>query len=142
MKYPVIVFAVLMMAVSCKTSKETVTTSTEATLTVPKKGDKPVSSVNRPIYPLYISFFSRSSGIDHKVKEEYDKFILQFESDNKLKLKVEIIKWGREGEIDMCFMLSDISKKKQKDFILKSKEILGKSDTVYIYEDAVCARQK
>jgi len=144
MKLPAIVLVALVISVSCKTSKDT----SSSTNTVKSDGaDKieqssPDEPVNDSIYRLYISFFSRASGIDGKVKVAFDAFIVKFESDNKLKIEYETVRWGREGEIDMCFKLDELSKKKQEEFVVKSKEILSKSDRVYVYENAICRRKR
>ena len=49
-------------------------------------------------YSLVVSFISIGQGVDSKAIEQYDEFIAQFEKDNKVKINLEKVPWGREGE--------------------------------------------
>ena len=87
-------------------------------------------------YHLLVSFTSRSSGIDHKAKNQFDEFIKKFESDNNLTIEYEQVISGREGEVDYCFDLSKLSKSKQKTFISKSKALLtAATKQIQIYKE-------
>lgn len=132
---------------SCKTSKDSTVSSKPAISAKSDEHDKIKQTsteklVNDTIYRLYVSFFSRASGIDHKVKESFDEFIVKYESDNNLKIEYEVVKWGREGEIDYCFQLNNLSKKQQGKFITETRKILETSKLVHIRENAECIYKK
>lgn len=85
-------------------------------------------------YGLVVSFYSPGNGIDRKMKNAYIDFIGSY----KVKINYETIKWGKEGEVDFCIALTELSKKQKKDFVQKSKELLAESTKVHIYEGAPC----
>jgi hypothetical protein len=109
-----------------KTPKQTTNTSSNTA---------PVDSAN---YRFIASFFSPGNGTDHDTKEKYDKFLLN----SYPSVIYERIGWGREGEYDLCFKLSELSAKEQLKFIEKSKEILNKSDRVNVLENVPCQHKK
>ena len=42
--------------------------------------------------------------------------------------------WGREGEVNFCFMLNELNKDNQEKFILESKNLLSNSTRVRFKE--------
>lgn len=69
------------------------------------------------IYRLSVSFISIGAGIDRKAKPQYSKYIIEFAQKNKIKLNCEIVNWGREGEVDYCFELTELDEKQQELFL-------------------------
>ncbi|MEI6879916.1 MAG: hypothetical protein WCK82_01055 [Bacteroidota bacterium] len=93
-------------------------------------------------YRFSVSFISIGSGIDKQSKHKYDQYITEYEQKNKLQLSYETTNWGREGEVDYCFKLTELDKKKQKLFIIETKEILKTSSLVRYKENITCRQNK
>ncbi len=87
---------------------------------------------------LVISFYSICCGIDHKAQDELDKFIRRYEKTKRKQLTKTSARWGREGEIDYCLKLSELSPREQKRFISQVRLLLKKSKLVRINENAAC----
>lgn len=81
-----------------------------------------------------VSFYSMASGIDTKVNEEFVNFLDAYPK----KINYEPKHWGREGEIDYCLSLIELSPTEQTEFIKKAKAILAKSSLVHQKENAQC----
>ncbi|MBI4931886.1 MAG: hypothetical protein HY841_14080 [Bacteroidetes bacterium] len=88
-------------------------------------------------YPLVISFYSKGGGIDSKVNGEFEKFLTSYSK----KIVYEPTHWGREGEVDYCLKLSELSTAEQTDFVKKAKEVLSKSALVHINENTACVHK-
>lgn len=84
-------------------------------------------------FQFIVSFISTGAGIDKTAKKQFEQFITEFENTNKLKLNIVITKWGREGEVKYCFVLKDLERKLQEDFISKTKNTLKQSNLVRYY---------
>ncbi len=89
---------------------------------------------------LSISFFSIGSGIDYQKKIEYDKFIENFQKNEKVSLVVAKSNWGKEGEEDYCIDLKTLSKNKQEKFIEGSKQLLSTGAHIRITEVDSCSK--
>ncbi|MEX2364687.1 MAG: hypothetical protein WD597_13735 [Balneolaceae bacterium] len=134
MKTLIYLLAIVALAVSCNSTKN----ATDKNTTV-----STAQNTNMPdtIYRLSVSFISIGAGTDKKAKQQYDQYIIQYEQKNKIKLNYEIVNWGREGEIDYCFKLSELNKNQQDQFVTETKEILKSSSLVRFKENTTC-RQK
>lgn len=87
---------------------------------------------------LVISFTSICCGIDHEAKQKLDDFIKQYEKAKGKPLTKSAVHWGKEGEIDYCLQLSELSRKQQKTFISQVRSLIGKSKLVDIKDNAAC----
>jgi hypothetical protein len=87
---------------------------------------------------LAVSFYSICCGIDQKAKEDLDKFIARYEKSKRKRLKKVETHWGREGEIDYCFKLKELSRRDQTRFISQVRTLLKSSKLVHINENATC----
>ncbi len=112
------------------TDKKTTTSTTQNTITTDTN------------YRFSVSFISIGAGTDKKAKQQYDHYITEYEQKNKVKLNYEITNWGREGEVDYCFKLVELDKKKQELFIIETKEILKSSSLVRYKENMTCRQKK
>ncbi len=103
-------------------------------------GFAPISKAQTaaPTSRLVVSFYSICCGIDNEAKESFDKFIKQYEKTKRKKLAKAESHWGREGEIDYCFQLSELSRSEKKKFISKVRMLLKSSKLVHINENATC----
>lgn len=92
------------------------------------------TGANDEKYRLIISFFSIGEGINLKTNEEFEKFLSSYTP----KIKHELITWGREGEKDYCFKLTELTDVQQEEFVRKAKEVTTKK--VHIKENEKCTR--
>lgn len=111
---------VMLFAVSCKCHKNQDSNATG------KTGDT---------YRLIVSFISKGAGIDTKSQDAIASYLKTFNTINKVDIKPEIVKWGKEGEMDYCFSLSELSKGKQKDFIKGFQNVTQSSDLILLLEN-------
>jgi hypothetical protein len=91
---------------------------------------------------LVVSFYSICCGIDHQAQEDLDKFIKRYEKTKGKQLTKAAVHWGREGEIDYCLKLSELSLREQKRFISKVRLLLKKSKLVHINENVACQSER
>jgi hypothetical protein len=82
-------------------------------------------------YRLVISFISIGGGID---QESYAK-IKDFIDNHPKKPAFTEHRWGKEGEVDYCLHLKELSKKEQKVFVEDVKKLITKKEMVAIYEN-------
>ncbi len=113
-------FLIMFLAVSCQCHKNTATG---------KAGQESGS------YRFIASFISKGAGIDTKSQDAITSYIKTFNTINKVEIKPEIVKWGKEGEMDYCFTLSELSKSKQQDFVKGFKNVVQSSDLILILEN-------
>jgi hypothetical protein len=93
------------------------------------------------IYRLNVSFISIGSGTDSEAKKQFEQFVADYETKNKVKLVSEMAKWGREGEVDFCFKLDELKAKQQENFIKELKEHLKDSQLVRFTENVPCKKR-
>lgn len=106
------------------------------------KGAKSASSTAKAVmsdnYRLVISFISKGTGTDGSAKDAIQKYI----DGHPKKPALESYNWGREGEVDFCLKLTELSAKEQKTFVEEIRKLAGKSDLVQISENAPCVHKK
>lgn len=125
----IIYLLIIVVFVACHSTKNVSDTSKNTTTT-------------ENIYRFSVSFISIGAGVDLKAIPDYDQYISQYEKKNNLKLSFEKSDWGLEGEVDYCFKLSELDKKKQELFIQESKEILKNSELVRYKENTTCQQKR
>lgn len=103
-------------------------TQTEQHSTVQQQAQDP------NIFRLSVSFYSIGSGIDQETRAKFEKFVAEYSP----QVTVQSKRWGREGEIDYCFRLAELTKDQQEDFIRKAKNVIGSSKLVHFNENASC----
>jgi hypothetical protein len=91
---------------------------------------------------LVVSFYSICCGIDHQAQENLDKFIKRYEKTKRKQLTKTAVPWGREGEVDYCLKLSELSPREQKRFIAKVRLLLKRSKLVHINEKVACQSER
>lgn len=91
---------------------------------------------------LVVSFYSICCGINHTAREKLDRFINNYEKAKGKQLTKATVHWGKEGEIDYCFKLSELMPKEQKKFISKVKLVLRQSKLVHITENVACKSER
>jgi hypothetical protein len=120
----------ILFAIACNSTKKTTDNNNAKSNVLPDS-----------IYRFNVSFISIGSGTDSKAKQQFNEFITQFNNNNKVTIKPEIVSWGREGETDYCIKLSDLNNELQNKFIADTKELLKTSKLIRYKENSAC-RQK
>ena len=104
----------LMFSFSCKTRKQETTMAD--TVTLPEaKMDGAVADTSK--IRLIVTFISIGEGTDPEAFEKLNAYIDDFNRDYKVKAINNQIPWGREGEVDNCFLLQNFSPDLQIKFI-------------------------
>lgn len=89
-------------------------------------------------YPFTVSFFSIGEGTDSKMQLRFKEYIDKFKADKNVELVYETNQWGREGEVDYCFTLSELNQKFRNEFIEHAKSLLSESKLVHVAENGQC----
>jgi len=120
---------VSLACISCKSKKEATKTTENTASTVSTSSDKPVT------YRLIVSFISKGAGTDSDKRTAF----LAYVDGHALKPAYKTVTWGREGETDYCFNLSELtSKKDMVAFIDEVRKIAAGSDMMNVTENAEC----
>lgn len=96
-----------------------------------------ISLKSDTIVGFVVSFYSRGEGIDATIKDEFVKFLDSYAKN----ITYQSTHWGREGEIDYCIKINELSPSEQDSFVKKSKEILNKSALVHINKNMKCVHK-
>ena len=99
-------------------------------------------TVSDSSYVLKVSFFSIGSGIDGKVRQEYERYINEFQTTNNVTIVFDKTSWGKEGEIDYCIKLTGLTKELQQEFIQSTKDKIKDSKRIRLYENTTCTFKK
>lgn len=108
--------------ICCKSKKSTTTSAETITATAD----------NTSKFRIIVSFISKGAGTDSKLRADFIKFI---ESHHKHPA-YSTIQWGREGEADYCLTLKELTEKEKVAFVNDLKNLIGKTDMVFISENA------
>lgn len=66
-----------------------------------------------PTYRLIVSFISIGEGTDPEAKNIMDGIVNKWSAEAGNSINADPIPWGREGEVDYCFNLNELSAKDQ-----------------------------
>jgi hypothetical protein len=139
----VLLFSLMFAAIGCKSrDKASVAASDKNSSSDTTASMNPPSGTQTAANRLTISFISIGEGTDFRAKDTLDVFISGYQTETKKELKFEAVPWGREGEIDYCFMLSELSDREQVKFIKELKERLKFSELVQITENQPCKQRR
>lgn len=148
-----IVFALLFLSfVSCKPGKEATaansssqSTTTENADVKPAQEQSPNSATNIAMnhevksgietYRLVISLISFGAGTDQEAKHDIDQYIIDYQAKSGILVAYANQGWGREGESDMMFTLSELTPEKQGEFIKGIKEKFKGRELIQIEEN-------
>ncbi|AKU96396.1 hypothetical protein AKJ09_03060 [Labilithrix luteola] len=89
-------------------------------------------------YRLVVSFISLGAGVDSKAKDQVNEVINKWRIAKSVDLKTERVRWGKEGESDVCSGLDELSDADRSKFIGEVRAAVGKNDRVVITENASC----
>ncbi len=89
------------------------------------------------VYRLVVSFYILGAGVNRKSKHELESFLKQYNN-----VKPEVFRWGREGEVDYCFMLDEMTLTQQADFVNKVCNLFCETDLINIFENKECVHKR
>lgn len=116
--------------------KETPVAST--TIELPVKMD----STTKVNYRFIVTFYSIGSGTEHDQINRLEKFITDYSLKSGASIAYEKSIWGREGEINYCMQLSEISIADQQKFMASIKEELKSAKWVRFSENTPCGGRR
>lgn len=115
--------------VCCKSKKAAKTTAENTSSTTTT-----VEENKTQTYRLIVSFISKGEGTNSEKRKEFLIFVETYPK----KPIAKTVNWGREGETDYCFTLSELLKKEQIEFVNQVKKIVAGSDLISVSEDVEC----
>ncbi len=86
-------------------------------------------------FRLVVTFISIGAGTDPDGKAFLDNYILDFKKRSGKNISYIMIPWGREGEVDCCFTLSELSISEQTDFIEQLRRVMTGRELIQINEN-------
>lgn len=122
---------VSLACLSCKSKKDTTKT------TEPAKTETTASTSSIVNYRLLVSFISKASGPDNTKVEA----LIAYVNGHPKKPVYKTVLWGREGESDFYFTLSELTKTEVTSFINEVKKIADGSDMMQIKENVQIEHQ-
>ncbi|MEO0312272.1 MAG: hypothetical protein RIQ89_1929 [Bacteroidota bacterium] len=124
--------ALTMMILSCKVNKPVA----EASKAIPAAVEINKTAEGDTIYLLQISFYSIGAGTDLGAITAVDELIKT--SSKRYGAQINCIKkpWGREGEVDYCFLLNELTTDLQPIFIKDAKQATSQSELVRLVENS------
>lgn len=138
--------------IACKSSKQKnsapsqASTENKATTVVDivKTGDTATASSvpEPPTYGLSVSFYSTGGGTDSKMITRFNEFVAAYEKEKNVTLVVEKNSWGREGEVDYCYKLDELSEKERNDFSQQATKLLSESQLVHVMQNGRCHEKR
>lgn len=120
---------VSLACISCKAKKESMKSTENVPASLTNSPESPIT------YRLIVSFISKGAGTDSEKRIAFLAYVVS----HPKKPAYKTVIWGREGEADYCFTLSEFSSKKELiSFIEDIKKIAAGTDMVKISENAEC----
>jgi hypothetical protein len=133
------------LAVSCHGTKEVSSANAETSATpakeavvsnAPEESQKEASPNKQPaVIRLAVNFISIGAGTDVDAKRALDEYILQYRQKSGKMVSYVAHPWGREGEVENQFSLSELSEKEQSEFISGLKSALKGRELIQIEEN-------
>lgn len=127
-----IICSLCIYILSCKSNNSTKASDKNKTSTVN------LNTTQEEKYPLVLSFYSIGSGVDGNHLRKFSEFLENYQP----KLNPIITPWGREGEVDFCFTLNELSTKQRNQFVKQVREQLKDCKLVHINENAPCVHKR
>lgn len=86
---------------------------------------------------LVVSFISKGEGIDYKTEESFKAWLAE-----RPQFTYEVTHWGREGEANYCFRMSNIDGRQQESFIRDVRTFMTDKELVIVSEWEKCDKRK
>jgi hypothetical protein len=127
-----IICSLFFLTLSCKSNNSTKASDKNNQSTVNQ------NTIQEEKYPLVLSFYSIGTGVDGNHLRKFSEFLESYQP----KLNPIVTPWGREGEVDFCFTLSELSTKQRSQFVKQVREQLKDCKLVHINENAPCVHKR
>lgn len=89
-----------------------------------------------------VVFFSIGEGTDSEERNSFENFVDEFQKENKFIFNMKKIPWGREGEVDYCFIFDNVTEEMKNKFVNKVKEMLSTNKLVHLFENKDCRQPR
>lgn len=116
---------------SGNSTTDTVNVQTE----IPDIGVEVESDTN--VVRLVVSFISKGAGIDYETLKSFESWLAE-----RPRFAYTKSYWGREGEVNLCFRMTNLSTREQEIFVRDVRTQLTDKDLVIVTEWAVCDKQR
>ncbi len=93
-------------------------------------------------YALVVTTVSIGQGTDPDARRKFETILDRFERDNGVRLSVRSADWGKEGEEDYCYPLSEVPPAKAKALVQELRASFAGNEMLTIAEDAPCRESK
>ena len=149
-KILVLVFvAGLILAFSCKSRKDAPPAENNASIpaTTITELQKPEEVISKELDPkselpekIILKFTSRGEGINHAVKDEFEKLIKKYNELQNGFLRFNTSRYGREGEIEYCvYFQGDDAGLKQK-FLEETEALIKNYPLIFLQKTGECRK--
>lgn len=118
----ILLLSIVMLTFACKHTQKTTTTGAPAVT----------------IYRVIVSFGSNGTGIDAKTAAGLESWALSYGKKVGKTIKYSKVNYGKEGEVDYCFDLTNLSKSKQDECVQDIKNCTKAGSLVKITENSAC----
>lgn len=87
------------------------------------------------VYRVAVSFISFGAGTDPDGRPILDTYVQQYMDASEKKIVYDAHPWGREGEVDFCFTLDNLTPEEQNIFIEGLKSTFKGRELVHVEEN-------
>lgn len=84
---------------------------------------------------VLVSAISIGTGIDPQAKTLLDKFVQEYMDATSKRILYTATHWGREGEMDFCFTLKNLSVEEQQNFVVGLNEVFKNHNLIHVEEN-------
>lgn len=132
-----LIIPVLCLIIACKANENTEKKSMETSKEINNQNQS-----NQKTYDIVVSFISMGEGIDEKTRDELVKSFKLKIDEFKTRVNVEQVPWGREGEIDYCFTLDNLTDSQKKELKKLIKQIVKDNQLINYQENVPCVHKR
>lgn len=136
MKLTHLILLAVLIAAACNTSKTNVSGKNISNTLSSMSDTTAITSLDT--LPLIVQFYSIGEGVNSESKIAMDVFIKHQEKKYNTTISYQSVAWGREGEFDCCFRLSNLSLENKASFIGELKNQFNDKSLVHVYENQTC----
>lgn len=86
---------------------------------------------------LVVSFISKGAGIDYETLKSFETWLAE-----RPRYVYTKSYWGREGEVNLCFRMSNLSTREQEIFVRDVRTQLTDKELVFVTEWADCDKRR
>ena len=91
---------------------------------------------------LNVSFYSPGNGINHAAVKMLDSFWDEYKSPTPGGVALYINYWGKEGEVDYCFITNGLNKQHADSLVSTIKDLLKDQDRINYSEFTTCNKRR